>query len=254
LGQTIANLLAEFIQAYFNISPDLQKFSATLKLEYPVRICVYSAEHNVALLYDFSTKRMVLSGFKEGILHIAELVSKWPLPILQTVVQEQILTEKFIPSKLILNTNTVFLTEESESNESSEEIIDKVIQILLVTDTLDVLQDVVIEETERSILFMFNPIISVEEVALVLNAIKEKYNQAFVAAVPQGIESPLEKSNWWIIEIGFVDKLRDEIKTIYRAPEEVEEKPEMVSGKAVPVSDLSSLIDVGNSLVNIGKE
>jgi len=243
-GNKVISGMAEAFAAFSGECPDLQmKF----KVSYPACLRVYSPEKSKALTYFFADGRAVLMGFDEDLIDKTQVV----LPGLLVKVVE-VSTEYVIESAPILGrlrigaVRRTFLCEDlaTPGDESIDDSLDKILQRLILVDHLDSLQDIIIEEEKGTLYLCFDPVLTQEEVQIVLDAVKATYPQAVLSDNP-GPQS----SAWWVVTVALVKDAEAAVMgSGQAAPGAENEQGVIAKSGSSPVTALARSVDVGKAL------
>lgn len=252
--------LAEYFQGviskYFKgqVSSELEM---KLLLRDPVKLVAYSQSHNVAATYDVPRATLILSGFREKAL-VPSDAPNIGLRIDMVEVQENVLAESFsaVMVKFSRGQKAFLVEERLEENEygfgysmntvyreTSDEVVDNVIQKLVRTDTLDTLQDVIFDE--KTVFFCFDPILREDEVEVILEQIKQEYPQATLAEKPKANEA-----SWWVVEINDTSDVAAQVAAAGEQEMSPEDKTDGTIAKEpqTVTKEIADEIDIGKAL------
>jgi len=246
-----AGAFAGVVKEYFQAPCPLEALEVKVKLDYPASISCYYQEKNCGAIFRFTGRRLVLSGFPKPEIVDPSPVSKVVKPDV-VAVQEGVITET--ATKILLHLpssmRAVSLVEEvNPFLETTDEIVDGIVQKLVIMDALDALQDIILDD--NIIYLCFDPCVEQDEMDVIMTMVKQAYPQALLASKPDGKDSP-----WWVVQISRVTGIAAQV---VGAPVSDDTAPAMgkdgviAQAAAEPIGNIVKNISVDQVITSVGK-
>lgn len=242
-GVFLGQIMLEILQKKCSIRV-YNDFFVTFKLKYPAKF-VISYKNLYSVIYDFSTKKLIFSGIE----NVDKSIS-FPLEVIDIQSSSEFILENNYCGDIFISCNSVnknVIINEDIDKETSNDILDKIIQSMILIDMMDALQDVYIDDENSGLILCFDPVLDNEEINLVLATIKQKYAGAKLTSSPRE-----DDSSWWIIEIYKSKSIQTQIEQSYTLdfPRDTGNSAGSLENKGtISIEDLSKEINA-NSLIN----
>jgi hypothetical protein len=194
----------EIVKSHPGLHTLPEEMEVRIKLAQPAKLIVFSQACGVALLYNFQTREVRLSGFREpSVVTYRSQLEKIGLPIESVEVVEGLVSET--TAVILQEPRRIILTERiSVYQQTTDDVLDNVIQRLVLCDALDAVQDIILGD-DGEIFLCFDPVLEQDEIDAIVGAIKEKYPQAVCVDTPEG------GVQWWVVEISRISDTAVEI-------------------------------------------